>query len=214
MKKTLIFVLSVCLMLSASACALRHDVQTEPTAAFPAAVSSVFSEAHEEHEAKDTIPESLRIPGPILPEEVTEGASEVYCSWPDDACGYALKKGYPAAGQMPKSLYWTEDGQSWELVRELSPVIHNYPKGLFFWNRTQGVILTDYHGYDECVYLTLDSGKTWNAVLVDLGKELSGYRYLEGERAWIEDGKVMLELSARFEDREPVMVTTVLELPS
>ena len=213
MKKTLIFVLSVCLMLSASACALRHDVQTEPTAAFPAAVSSVSPEAQEEHEARVAIPESLHIPGQILPEELTEGASEVYCSWPGDTCGYALKKGYPAAGQMPKSLYWTEDGQSWELVRELSPVIHNYPKGLFFWNRTQGVILTDYHGYDDCVYLTLDSGKTWNAVSVDLGNEITSYRYLEGERAWIEDGKVMLELSAHFEDREPVMVITVLDLP-
>ena len=213
MNKALTTLFVVCLMLSASACALRHDVQTEPTAAFPAVVSPVFSEGQEEHEAKDTIPESLHIPGPILPEELTVGASEVYCSCPDDACGYALKKGYPAAGQMPKSLYWTEDGQSWELVRELSQVIHNYPKGLFFWNRTQGVILTDYHGYDECVYLTLDSGKTWNAVSVDLGNEITSYQYLEGERAWIEDGKVMLELSAHFEDREPVMVITVLELP-
>lgn len=81
----------------------------------------------------------------MLPEEITDGASAVYCSWPDDTCGFLLRCGYPAAGQMTKGLYRTTDGQNWTSVRELTAVIPNYPKGIFLWSQSQGIILTNYH---------------------------------------------------------------------
>ena len=81
----------------------------------------------------------------MLPEEITDGASAVYCSWPDDTCGFLLRCGYSAAGQMTKGLYRTTDGQNWTSVRELTALIPNYPKGIFFWSQSQGIILTNYH---------------------------------------------------------------------
>lgn len=211
MKKTLLIALAVCLILSVSACTLKSNSEISPPELPPAEMPPVFVGAKEEQAAGNATPDFSQIPSTPLPEEITNGALEVYCSWPDDACGYALKKGYPAAGQMQKSLYHTEDGQSWELVRELNQVIHNYPKGLFFWNRMQGVILTDYHGYDECIYKTQDGGATWNPVAIELPPEeaaiLSGYSYLEGENAQYEAGFLIITLSAHFESRDSQLFT-------
>ena len=151
-------------------------------------------------------------PGPVLPAEITDGASTVYCSWLDEARGFLLRCGYPAIGQMPKALYRTLDGQNWEPVRELSAVIPNYPKGLFFWSESRGVILTNYHGAENCVFVTQDGGDTWEAVPFDLHSEFPVYNYLEAERAWLESGSVMVELSVHFEDGDPQRITRPLPI--
>ena len=109
--------------------------------------------------------------------------------------------------------YRTEDGQSWTVVREIHDDVHNYPRALYFWNENSGVILTNYHGYDACVYLTLDGGTSWAPVPIEPHGVPAGYNYLEGERAWLEGETLMLELSAHYEDKEPVMFRVSADIP-
>lgn len=147
--------------------------------------------------------------GGSLPEMISDGASEILTSMLNPTSGYLLKKGFPAAGQMQSTLFYTDDGQTWNLVRELHDDVHNFPKQLYFWSENDGIILTDYHGYNDCVYKTRDGGKTWEPVTIDLPYEtLSGYSYLEGEEVVMHDvGAAIVELSAHFEDRDSRLFT-------
>lgn len=185
MKQLLALFLLLCMTLTCISCAQTSPVPTaEPAAALPS-----------------------------WPPEITDGASEILTSMLSPTNGYLLKKGYPAIGLMQSTLYRTTDGQSWTVVREIHDDVHNYPKVLYFWSENSGVILTNYHGYDECVYLTLDGGRTWAPIVIAPDDVPAGYRYLEGERAWPEDGQIMLELSAHYEDREPVVFCVPAILP-
>ena len=150
---------------------------------------------------------------PSWPPEITDGASEILTSMLSPANGYLLKKGYPAMGLMQSTLYRTTDGQSWTPVREVHDDVHNYPRTLYFWNENDGVILTNYHGYDACVYLTRDGGMNWEPIPIDPEGVPAGYSYLEGERAWTEGGTLMLELSAHYEDLEPATFSTAADIP-
>ena len=145
--------------------------------------------------------------------EITDGASETLTSMLSPARGYLLKKDYPAMGLMQSTLYRTEDGQSWTVVREIHDDVHNYPKALYFWSENSGVILTNYDGYDECVYLTLDGGRAWAPIPIEPEGVPAGYSYMEGERAWTEGRRLMLELSAHYEDKEPVMFRVSADIP-
>ena len=149
---------------------------------------------------------------PSWPPEITDGASEILTSMLSPTNGYLLKKGYPAIGLMQSTLYRTEDGQNWTVVREIHDDVHNYPRALYFWNENSGVILTNYHGYDTCVYLTLDGGTSWAPVPIEPHGVPAGYNYLEGERAWLEGETLMLELSAHYEDREPCIFSVPMEI--
>ena len=154
--------------------------------------------------------------GGSLPEMISDGASEVLTSMLSSTSGYLLKKGYPAAGQMQSTLYSTDDGQTWNLVRELHDDVHNFPKQLYFWSENDGIILTDYHGYSDCVYRTQDGGKTWNPVTIDLPPEISevisGYSYLEGENVIMHDaGAIIVELSAHFEWQDPRKISVRID---
>ncbi len=148
-----------------------------------------------------------------LPEEIINGASDLYYSWLDDNNGYLLKKGYPAAGQMHSFLYHTIDNKTWTLVNdELSRSVHNYPNGIFFWNENSGVIFTDYHGFNEVVYLTTDGGINWKAITIDLKSQLGNYSYLEGVNGYLdENGQVMIQLDAVYNDTdERILISTPL----
>ena len=101
MKKALILALAACLTLTCSACAFTTEAALVET--------PQFSDNH-----------AAELDEPPLPEEITDGASDIYTSWLDSGRGYLLKKGFPAAGQMPCTLYRTEDGESWTRVRSLS----------------------------------------------------------------------------------------------
>ena len=101
MKKALILALAACLTLTCSACAFTPEAALVET--------PQFSDNH-----------AAELDEPPLPEEITDGASDIYTSWLDSGRGYLLKKGFPAAGQMPCTLYRTEDGESWTRVRSLS----------------------------------------------------------------------------------------------
>ena len=129
--------------------------------------------------------------------------------------GYLLKKGFPAAGSMQSTLYHTLDGQTWTEVREIHDDVHNFPKLLYFWNQNDGIILTDYHGYSDCVYRTQDGGITWKPVVIELPPEdsaiLSGYSYLEGENVEYEAGLLIITLSAHFESRDSHLFTVKMK---
>ena len=133
--------------------------------------------------------------GGSLPEMISDGASEVLTSMLSSTSGYLLKKGYPAAGQLQSTLYRTDDGQTWNLVRELHDDVHNFPKQLYFWSENDGIILTDYHGYSDCI-----------------SDIISGYSYLEGENVIMHDvGAVIVELSAHFERQDPRKFTVWID---
>ena len=86
MKKALILALAACLTLTCSACAFTPEAALVET---PQSSDNYAAELDE----------------PSLPEEITDGASDIYTSWLDSGRGYLLKKGFPAAGQMVRHLY-------------------------------------------------------------------------------------------------------------
>ena len=145
----------------------------------------------------------------------TDDASELLTSMFTPTEGYLLKKGFPAAGSMQSTLYHTLDGQTWTQVREIHDDVHNFPKLLYFWNQNDGIILTDYHGYSDCVYRTQDGGITWKPVVIELPPEdsaiLSGYSYLEGENVQYEAGLLIITLSAHFESRDSHLFTVKMK---
>ena len=149
--------------------------------------------------------------GGSIPGMITDDASELLTSMFTPTAGYLLKKGFPAAGQMQSTLYHTLDGQTWTQVREIHDDVHNFPKLLYFWNQNDGIILTDYHGYSDCVYRTQDGGITWKPVVIEFPPEdsaiLSGYSYLEGENVQYEAGLLIITLSAHFESRDSYLFT-------
>ena len=154
--------------------------------------------------------------GGTIPEMISDGASEVLTSMITPSSGYLLKKGFPAAGQMRSTLYYTEDGQTWNFVRELQDDVHNFPKQLYFWSESDGIILTDYHGFSDCVYRTQDGGKTWNPVTIEIPSEiaefLSGYNYLQGENVLMHDaGVITVELSAHYESQDSLKFAVRIE---
>ena len=201
--KKILMIMLLCTVLSLSACAAGGRDRN---------ASGNLPQPRETLQITPEDEESTHISERALPDEITDGASAVYCSWTNDTCGFLLRCGYPAAGQMTKGLYRTTDGQNWTSVRELTAVIPNYPKGIFFWSQSQGIILTNYHGAENCVFVTQDGGDTWNAVPFDLHGEIPDYNYLEAEQAWLEKGVIMVELSAHFEDREPIQITRPLTI--
>ena len=123
----------------------------------------------------------------------TDDASELLTSMFTPTEGYLLKKGF----------------------REIHDDVHNFPKLLYFWNQNDGIILTDYHGYSDCVYRTQDGGITWKPVVIELPPEdsaiLSGYSYLEGENVEYEAGLLIITLSAHFESRDSHLFTVKMK---
>ena len=83
MKKALILALAACLTLTCSACAFT-----------PEAALAEMPQSSDNHAAE--------LDEPSLPEEITDGASDIYTSWLDSGRGYLLKKGFPAAGSDPR----------------------------------------------------------------------------------------------------------------
>ena len=150
-----------------------------------------------------------------LPEIISDGASEILTSMLNSTSGYLLKKGFPAAGQMQSTLFYTDGGKTWIQVREIHDDVHNFPKLLYFWNQNDGIILTDYHGYSDCVYRTQDGGITWSPVVIELPPEesaiLSGYSYLEGENVEYEAGILLITLSAHFENQDSRLFTAIIK---
>ena len=163
----------------------------------------------------DTINSKAESADESIPEAVSEDSSEILTSMLTPTTGYLLKKGFPAAGQMQSTLFYTDDGKAWIQVREIHDDVHNFPKLLYFWNQNDGIILTDYHGYSDCVYRTQDGGITWSPVAIELPPEesaiLSRYSYLEGENVEYEAGSLVITLSAHFENQDSRLFTVIIK---
>lgn len=87
---------------------------------------------------------------------------------------YVLLTSSPAAGQMNKSLYRSDDrGKSWTRVGDLTSDISGYPTGISFRKEKEGWIAAAYHGQDNIpFYRTKDGGRTWAIQHVDVPVEL------------------------------------------
>lgn len=94
-------------------------------------------------------------------------AGSAFISFGDDGKGYLLYCSTPAAGQMTKLLFYTEDaGESYLFVKDLTNEIAGYPQGVTFASGEVGYIAATYHGDDNYLYMTLDGAKTWQSVEV------------------------------------------------
>ena len=106
------------------------------------------------------------------------GPNAVYISFTDARHGYLLYCSDPGAGIMGKMLWTTKDsGHTYTPVKDLSTDIQNYPADMAFRNKSNGMILTSYHGEDTYAYITNDAGKTWTPYEID---NLKGSNYVNG----------------------------------
>lgn len=79
---------------------------------------------------------------------------------------------------MGKMLWTTKDsGHTYTPVKDLSTDIQNYPTDMAFRNKSNGMILTSYHGEDTYAYITNDAGKTWIPYEID---NLKGSNHVNG----------------------------------
>jgi len=102
-----------------------------------------------------------------------------FISMVDADTGYILCCSSPGLSQMSKYLFKTTDGwNSYELAAV--PDIHNYPTDMAFSNEDTGIITTDYHGYDQYAYQTVDGGNSWSDLTVDDFSE-EAISYVEGD---------------------------------
>lgn len=74
------------------------------------------------------------------------------------------------------------------------PDIRNYPTDMAFSDESTGIITTDYHGYDQYAYQTVDGGNSWNGLTMDDFSE-EVISYIEGDRIEWENGQWALTIS-------------------
>ncbi|WP_131016038.1 WD40/YVTN/BNR-like repeat-containing protein [Paenibacillus thalictri] len=77
---------------------------------------------------------------------------------------YALLSSGPAAGQMMKSLYLSDDhGVNWKRLGNLTSMIKGYPTGISFRSSDVGWISCSIRGEERIqFYRTKDGGRTWS----------------------------------------------------
>lgn len=127
-----------------------------------------------------------------------------FISMVDADTGYILCCSSPGLSQMSKYLFKTTDGwNSYELTSE--PDIHNYPTDMAFSDENTGIITTDYHGYDQYAYQTVDGGNSWNALTVDDFSD-EAISYVEGDLIEWENGQWTLTVSKILPDSREASV--------
>lgn len=127
-----------------------------------------------------------------------------FISMVDTDTGYILCCSSPGLSQMSKYLFKTTDGwNSYELASE--PDTHNYPTDMAFSDESTGIITTDYHGYDQYAYQTVDGGNSWSDLTVDdFSNEVISY--VEGEHIEWENGQWTLTISKVLPDGREALV--------
>lgn len=91
---------------------------------------------------------------------------------------YVMLTSSPAAGQMEKSLYRSDDrGKTWTRVGNLTADIGGYPTGVSFRKEKDGWITAMYRDQNYILlYRTQDGGRTWSVQQVDTPADLQkGY---------------------------------------
>lgn len=116
-------------------------------------------------------------------------AGSAYISFADAENGYLLWCSTPAMGMMTKLLFATEDGgKTFNFVSDLTNEITGYPQGISFSNENTGYIAVTYHGEDNYLYVTRDSGQSWNSL--KLSFENKNVNYIDGYAPFFyEDGQ-------------------------
>lgn len=108
-----------------------------------------------------------------------DALGSVYIGFSDDKNGYLLYCSSPAAGLMSKLLFRTTDaGKSFSFVGDLSADLTGYPQGIACVDKDTAYIAVTYHGEDNYLYRTYDSGKTWSSM--DLGMKKKNISYIDG----------------------------------
>ena len=76
-------------------------------------------------------------------------------------------------------MLWTtkDSGHTYTPVKDLSTDIRNYPADMAFRNKSNGMILTSYHGENNYAYITNNAGKTWIPYEID---NLKGSNHVNG----------------------------------
>lgn len=110
--------------------------------------------------------------------QMTMGVGGGFLSFADESIGYLLFCSEPAAGKMEKTLFVTKDGgKSFEKVADLD--MRNHPCDMQFFTPEKGVLITLNYGEDPYMYQTLDGGKSWNPINVEIPEEES-FSYVNG----------------------------------
>lgn len=110
--------------------------------------------------------------------QMTMGVGGGVLSFADESIGYLLFCSEPAAGKMEKTLFVTKDGgKSFEKVADLD--MRNHPCDMQFFTPEKGVLITLNYGEDPYMYQTLDGGKSWNPINVEIPEEES-FSYVNG----------------------------------
>ena len=103
-------------------------------------------------------------------------AGSVFLCFEDSAHGYLLHCSTPAAGQMRKMLYYTDNaGKTYTFLKDLTDIIAGYPQGITAVKDSTIQIAVTYHGTDNYLYQSLDNAKTWEPVEIFPRSDHVGY---------------------------------------
>ncbi len=103
-------------------------------------------------------------------------AGSVFLCFEDSAHGYLLHCSTPAAGQMRKMLYYTDNaGKTYIFLKDLTDIIAGYPQGITAVKDSTIQIAVTYHGTDNYLYQSLDNAKTWEPVEIFPRSDNVGY---------------------------------------
>lgn len=117
----------------------------------------------------------------LVPYKEYGGANKAFISFVDEQNGYLLYCSDPGSGQMKKILFGTKDGgEHFEVISDLSNEISGYPTGISFSSLSQGYIATTYHGENEYLFQSTDSGVTWESLSLNQYDKISDISYVEG----------------------------------
>ncbi len=159
-----------------------------------------YVELQDMDEEQMTFANGLKTYGIYYVPAIRGGAGTVLSSTIDDGKEFRLVCSDPAGGLMEKRLEEKQDGQDWKLVEDLSGVVPNYPQAMIFLDEKTGIILTDYHGDRNYVFMTQDGGRSWTGEY--LGDETDLYTNgidLSYDR---DNGLLWITVSAKVSDDE------------
>lgn len=94
-------------------------------------------------------------------------AGSIFLGFANDQLGYLLCCFSPAAGQMTKLLFFTDNaGETFYFISDLTAAIDGYPQGITAASEEQIYIAVTYHGTDSYLYQSSDHTRTWKSVEV------------------------------------------------
>lgn len=106
-------------------------------------------------------------------------AGSAFLSFSDDKEGYLLYCSTSACGLMSKFLFVTDDaGETFTFAENLTNTIAGYPQGITAVSREQINIAVTYHGIDNYLYQSHDSGKTWDNI--EIFSRTDDVNYVDG----------------------------------